>query len=86
MEKDIVRNDLIHPIVLFEGKILDGRHRYHACLEAGVVPLTVLFNPRGRLQSSRRGELAAARLDASAAPRRRDQAHRHPAREGEGGC
>jgi N6-adenosine-specific RNA methylase IME4 len=35
---DIRAKGLLHPIVLCNGKILDGRHRYRACIEAGVVP------------------------------------------------
>lgn len=35
---DIRTNGLIHPIILHEGKILDGRHRYRACADAGVEP------------------------------------------------
>ena len=40
---DIRDNGLVRPITLFEGAILDGRHRYRACIEAGVQPRFVEF-------------------------------------------
>lgn len=35
---DIRAKGLMRPIVTLEGKILDGRHRFRACKEAGVTP------------------------------------------------
>jgi hypothetical protein len=35
---DISRNGLHEPITLYQGKILDGRNRYRACLRASVAP------------------------------------------------
>jgi len=38
LEDSVRAHGLQHPITLFEGKILDGRHRYEACLTSGVKP------------------------------------------------
>lgn len=38
LKKDIKENGLIDPVILYEGKILDGRNRYLACGEVGVKP------------------------------------------------
>jgi hypothetical protein len=42
--EDIRANGLREMIVLHEGRILDGRNRYRACLEAGVNPTTTEWN------------------------------------------
>lgn len=39
LREDIAANGLLDPIMLYEDKILDGRHRYRACEETGVCPV-----------------------------------------------
>lgn len=38
LKADIAANGLIHPIRTLDGMILDGRHRYRACVELGFLP------------------------------------------------
>jgi len=38
LKTDIVTNGLREGIVIYDDQILDGRHRYRACLEAGIEP------------------------------------------------
>ena len=38
LKKDISKNGLLEPVIIYESKILDGRNRYKACLELGIEP------------------------------------------------
>ncbi|UZW61825.1 ParB/RepB/Spo0J family partition protein [Lysobacter enzymogenes] len=70
--EDIRQHGQRREIVLYEGRILDGRHRYRACIECGVKPRTVEFDgkdpvafvvsenvARRHLSESQRGMVAA---------------------------
>lgn len=39
--------DDTYPIVVYQGEILDGRHRYQAAIEVGVEPIFVEWEPKG---------------------------------------
>lgn len=44
LRADIEANGQQEKIRLYEGKILDGRHRYRACRELGIEPVTATYN------------------------------------------
>ena len=44
---DIKEKGLLHPIVLYKGKILDGRNRHKACKLAGVKPRFAEWKGKG---------------------------------------
>lgn len=44
---DIAAHGLRDPIVIYDGKVLDGRHRQRACAEAGVDPRYVEWDGNG---------------------------------------
>jgi hypothetical protein len=39
--KDIEKNGLVNPVVIYDGQIVDGRHRYIACQRIGTKPRTI---------------------------------------------
>lgn len=44
LKQDIQRNGQLEPIMLYDGKILDGANRYRACVELGIEPKTQELN------------------------------------------
>ena len=49
---DIRAHGLREPIVMFEGKVLAGRNRYRACVEAGVEPTFAVYQGDDPVASS----------------------------------
>jgi hypothetical protein len=49
LKSDITENGLKEAIVVYKGKIIDGRHRYRACLELGIDPKLREWDERGSL-------------------------------------
>jgi len=46
--EDIRTNGLLDPIITHDGKIIDGRNRYRACVEAGVAPRFEVWKQNGK--------------------------------------
>jgi hypothetical protein len=72
MSLDIAKNGLIHPIVIFENKILEGRNRDRACEMAGVKPTYEQYtgsDPRGYVISVNAMRLTSRKVNGLASPR-----------------
>lgn len=50
LRDDILTHGLLHPIILHEGKILDGNHRYKICQELSLDPQTIPFGGTNALE------------------------------------
>lgn len=46
LSESIAENGQRESILIYEGKILDGRNRFRACIIAGVAPKTEIFDPK----------------------------------------
>jgi len=68
---DIKANGQHEPIVIFEGKVLDGRHREAACAQLGIEPICKTFD----------GDAVAARLLAASLNVHRRHLNREQRRE-----
>lgn len=62
---DIRENGLRNPIVIYENKILDGRHRYKACINLGRQPVSVIYDGEDALGYVISHNLARRHLDES---------------------
>ncbi len=91
LAQDIAENGLQSPITIYEGKILDGRNRFTACVMKGVTPRFVDYNGhepikfvvstnlhRRHLNESQRAMVAAKLANISHGGNRKDQAANLP--------
>lgn len=49
MKEDIRKHGQLHPILMIDGQVADGRGRYRACLELGIQPKVVEWDGKGSL-------------------------------------
>ena len=95
LKADIAANGLRQPVVMLDGKVLDGRHRHQACLDAGVEPSVVEFEggdpvayvlsanlQRRHLTTGQRAVVAAKLATATVGGDRQSEKHRADLRDG----